>query len=210
MAHWSVAVLLSALVGLSRASTVDIDGLVEDGEDRTIFTSGGTYYIALNTTYLLYYTLLAGTLLLAFIALSSLLGGSAEEPTGYGQQYGYSNFKRKQDGPFNSRTRRQAEDEFARQLNILAEAFSKYEVEKSGCQQMVACASSSSRKTGNQLAKTVFTVMKSIENIENKDKLYGDDKYLKDIVEAFQHGSEGNSCSKYQDLCGSDKSTGYY
>ena len=33
---------------------------LKEGEERTIFTSGGTYYIALNTTYLIYYSFLAG------------------------------------------------------------------------------------------------------------------------------------------------------
>jgi len=59
---WRLAVLLCCC-GLARAAVVDIDGVEEeeDGEARTVFTSGGTYYIALNTTYLLYYSLLLGT-----------------------------------------------------------------------------------------------------------------------------------------------------
>ena len=61
MARWSSVFLFLVIIGLTKASTVDIDGFEEeDGEERTIFTSGGTYYIALNTTYLLYYSLLAG------------------------------------------------------------------------------------------------------------------------------------------------------
>ena len=60
MARWSSLFLL-CVIGLAKASTIDIDGFEEeDGEERTVFTSGGTYYIALNTTYLLYYSLLAG------------------------------------------------------------------------------------------------------------------------------------------------------
>ena len=60
MARWSSLFLL-CVIGLAQATTIDIDGLEEeDGEERTVFTSGGTYYIALNTTYLLYYSLLAG------------------------------------------------------------------------------------------------------------------------------------------------------
>merc|ERR1739848_164593 len=89
MARWS-SLLLLCVIGLAKASTIDIDGFEEeDGEERTVFTSGGTYYIALNTTYLLYYSLLAGTLLLAGLALSGLFTGSAESSSGYGQQYGY-------------------------------------------------------------------------------------------------------------------------
>ena len=39
---------------------MSLDSDYEDGEERTIFTSGGTYYLALNTTYLLWYALLLG------------------------------------------------------------------------------------------------------------------------------------------------------
>merc|ERR1711874_726248 len=83
MARWSSLFMLF-VINLAKATTIDIDGLEEeDGEERTVFTSGGTYYIALNTTYLLYYSLLAG------LALSGLFTGSAESTSGYGQQYGY-------------------------------------------------------------------------------------------------------------------------
>ena len=52
-----LVVLASGLV----SATTELDDLMtEDGEGRTIFTSGGTYYLALNTTFLIYYTLLAG------------------------------------------------------------------------------------------------------------------------------------------------------
>ena len=82
--------LLLPLLGLVSATTIDIDGVEEpeDGDARTVFTSGGTYYIALNTTFLLYYSVLAGALLLAILALSGAFS-SAESTSGYGQQYGY-------------------------------------------------------------------------------------------------------------------------
>lgn len=74
---WRLAVLLCCC-GLARAAVVDIDGVEEeeDGEARTVFTSGGTYYIALNTTYLLYYSLLLGTTVhftLAFVRQTGLV-----------------------------------------------------------------------------------------------------------------------------------------
>ena len=73
---WRLAVLLCCC-GLARAAVVDIDGVEEeDGEARTVFTSGGTYYIALNTTYLLYYSLLLGTSVhftLAFVRQTGLI-----------------------------------------------------------------------------------------------------------------------------------------
>ena len=82
--------ILFPLLGLVSATTIDIDGVEEpeDGDARTVFTSGGTYYIALNTTFLLYYSVLAGALLLAILALSGAFS-SAESTSGYGQQYGY-------------------------------------------------------------------------------------------------------------------------
>ena len=58
----------------------------EDGEARTVFTSGGQYFIALNTTYLLLYSLLFGLGLLAALAIGSLFGGGGEpaQDTSYG------------------------------------------------------------------------------------------------------------------------------
>ena len=72
------------VIALARANTLQED--LEDGEERTIFTSGGTYYIALNTTYLLIWSLLLGGLLLGALFLAGGSGASAE--SGYGSQYG--------------------------------------------------------------------------------------------------------------------------
>ena len=71
-------------------STVDLNEY-EDGEERTIFTSGGTYYIALNTTYLLLWSALLGALLLGALLLSS--GTGASTTGGYGS--GYSGYQQK-------------------------------------------------------------------------------------------------------------------
>ena len=69
------------LLALAQATDLDsYDG--EDGEERTIFTSGGTYYIALNTTYLLLWSLLLGGLLLGALFLAGGSGASAD--SGYG------------------------------------------------------------------------------------------------------------------------------
>ena len=89
--------LLLLLAGAATAdiSLEDVDVETEEGEGRTVFTSGGTYYIALNTTYLLYYGIIAGSLLLGGLLLSGLLtgGSGAASTAGYGQ--GYQNrFKR--------------------------------------------------------------------------------------------------------------------
>ena len=66
----------------------------EEGEERTIFTSGGTYYLALNTTYLLWWSLLLGGLLLGALFLSSGGGASAGAGAGYG---GYQQLQQRGD-----------------------------------------------------------------------------------------------------------------
>jgi len=205
MARWS-SLLLLCVIGLAKASTIDIDGFEEeDGEERTVFTSGGTYYIALNTTYLLYYSLLAGTLLLAGLALSGLFTGSAESSSGYGQQYGYQQKQGQGQGGF-ARNKRYAEG-FTDQLNLLAEAFHKYEIdETNGCQLYVACESSDvakHRKNG-PLAKTVYHAMRKISEPQNA-RLYEDDKYLMDIMSAFKIGSSGQSCQQFRKQCRKEK-----
>jgi len=210
MGRWSSLFLL-CVIGLAKASTIDIDGFEEeDGEERTVFTSGGTYYIALNTTYLLYYSLLAGTLLLAGLALSSLFTGSAESTSGYGQQYGYQQgYQQKSGGQQQqgfARNKRYAEG-FTDQLNLLAEAFHKYEIdETNGCQLYVACESSdvSMHKKNGPLAKTVYHAMTKIADPQNT-RLYEDDKYLMDIMSAFKIGSSGQSCQQFRKQCRKDK-----
>ena len=103
--------LLLCLLAFARATTIDINGVEEneeEGEGRTIFTSGGTYYIALNTTFLLYYSLIAGALLLAGLALSGVFSGSAES-TGYGQRLGQGVHQRVgAEEAYSSRAKRQA------------------------------------------------------------------------------------------------------
>lgn len=59
----------------------------EEGEERTVFTSNGNYFIALNTTYLLLYATLFGIGLLAALAISALFGAASSDDGGYG--YGH-------------------------------------------------------------------------------------------------------------------------
>ena len=74
-------------MALARAGATELESYdEEDGEERTIFTSGGTYYIALNTTYLLLWSLLLGGILLGALFLAGGSGASAD--SGYGTQYG--------------------------------------------------------------------------------------------------------------------------
>merc|ERR550519_2286584 len=127
--HLFLPLLLLATTTL--ATTIDIDGVEEseeDGDARTVFTSGGTYYIALNTTFLLYYSVLAGALLLAILALSGAFS-SAESTSGYGQQYGYQQqqYQQRAGAEEGYRNKRQAfSSDFTDQLHLLADAFNKY------------------------------------------------------------------------------------
>lgn len=71
-----------------------VSGVGADGEERTVFTSGGNYFIALNTTYLLFYAALFGIGLLTALALASLFAPAAPAASasgyGYQQSSGYS------------------------------------------------------------------------------------------------------------------------
>ena len=83
------------VVSCARASSLSSWGEAEEeGEERTIFTSGGTYYLALNTTYLLWWSLLLGGLLLGALFLSSGGGASAGAGAGYG---GYQQLQQRGD-----------------------------------------------------------------------------------------------------------------
>jgi len=199
-----VFVIFAIVFPAARASVVDLEGVEEEGEERTIFTSGGTYYIALNTTYLLIWSLLLGGLLLGALFLSGGAGASAD--SGYGS--GYSGYQQRQDHHQGfHRTRRQADQDFTEQLNRLAEAFHKYEIDEAqGCQLYVACESSNVAQhyKNGPLAKTVYTVMRTISAPENSH-LYEDDKYLQDILQAFKAGSSGESCEYFRKQCRKDK-----
>jgi len=198
--------VISTLVSVN-ATDLSLDSDVEDGEERTIFTSGGTYYLALNTTYLLWYALLLGGLLLGALFLTSQ-GGASSQSGGYGSQYGYQQKSSNEDfSGFGGRQRRQADWDFTEQLNRLAEAFHKYEIDEAqGCQLYVACESSNvalHAKNG-PLAKTVHTIMRSISQPENSH-LYEDDKYLMDILQAFEVGNSGQACDYFRKQCRKDK-----
>merc|ERR1719510_97678 len=186
--------LLLPMLGMVSAATIDINGVEEpepeDGDARTVFTSGGTYYIALNTTFLLYYSVLAGALLLALLALSGAFN-SAESTSGYGQQYGYQQqYQQRAGAEEGYRNKRQAySSDFTDQLHLLADAFNKYEVNETTCQLYVACESAHTHlhEKHGKLAKIVHQVMKNIEKPENME-LYQDDAYLMDILEASRLG----------------------
>merc|ERR1719151_133759 len=200
--------LLLPMLGMVSATTIDINGVEEpepeDGDARTVFTSGGTYYIALNTTFLLYYSVLAGALLLAILALSGAFS-SAESTSGYGQQYGYQQqqYQQRAGAEEGYRNKRQAfSSDFTDQLHLLADAFNKYEVNETTCQLYVACESAHAHlhEKHGKLAKIVHQVMKNIEKPETVE-LYQDDAYLMDILDGFKIGASGQSCSHLRKSC---------
>ena len=74
------------LLGLASAMADSVlDNMEAQDTARTVFTSGGTYYLALNTTYLIYYGILLGLGVLALIAVMGL-GGDEPQSYGHGQQ----------------------------------------------------------------------------------------------------------------------------
>ena len=88
----SILLLFVCLSAAKAFDTTDLDVEAEDGEERTVFTSNGNYYIALNTTYLLLYATLFGIGLLAALAISALFGAASSDDSGYGygqQSSGY-------------------------------------------------------------------------------------------------------------------------
>jgi len=197
--HLSVGVGI-LLLGLVSANDLDF---VEEGEERTIFTSGGTYYIALNTTYLIYYSFLAGIIVLGGVLLSSLFG-EPEASGGYGQ---YQN-KRADYQQDAYRQKRDAYDySFTEQVVLLADAFKKYGLQQEvGCQLYVACESGkiAQHKKNGRLAKEVHTLLSGMTRAEN-EPFYKNDGYLKDLFSSFKIGSIGSSCAKFRKQCRKNK-----
>ena len=85
------ALALCFCSSLVTASSV-LDNEEAQKEARTVFTSGGTYYLALNTTYLIYYGIIIGLGLLAAFALASV-GTTSSASSGYGSgQYSRNSY----------------------------------------------------------------------------------------------------------------------
>jgi len=192
----------------------DLDQQEEYDREERIFTSGGT--LNLNATSLQTLgALLAATLLGILTLLAFAPKGSSSSSSGYGQSYGSSGHRA--GGPeydfyedefsYRRRSGSGLVDGFTDQLNLLAEAFHKYEIdETNGCQLYVACESSDiakHRKNG-ALAKTVYHAMRKISEPQNA-RLYEDDKYLMDIMSAFKIGSSGQSCQQFRKQCRKEK-----
>ena len=88
--------LLAFLAALTKAESV-LDNFEGQQEAKTFFTSGGNYYLALNTTYLIYYGILAGLAALAALAIGAAFfsGGGKAQSSSYGSQNsGYNSYQR--------------------------------------------------------------------------------------------------------------------
>merc|ERR1712172_156614 len=199
-------IFTSYLVSLSSASDPSLDD--DDDEGRQIFTSGGTAFIALNQTFALLAAALLGASLLGLLFLLGTNPGAGADQGGYGGGgSGYGSGYGGGSGYGSHKTRREANWDFTEQLNRLAEAFHKYEIDEAqGCQLYVACESSNVAQhyKNGPLAKTVYTVMRTIAAPENSH-LYEDDKYLQDILQAFKAGERGESCDYFRKQCRKDK-----
>jgi len=191
----------------------DLDLQEEYNREERIFTSGGT--LNLNATNLQTLGALLAATLLGILTLLAFAPRASASSSGYGQSYGSSGHRNGgpefdfYDEEFGYRRRSGAGlvDGFTDQLNLLAEAFHKYEIdETNGCQLYVACESSDvakHRKNG-PLAKTVYHAMRKISEPQNA-RLFEDDKYLMDIMSAFKIGSSGQSCQQFRKQCRKEK-----
>merc|ERR1712018_351242 len=134
-------ILLTCFV-ISEATSVNFKNSEgAEKQARTIFTSGGTYFLALNTTYLNYYGILLGTATLALVALSGILGGGSSTSP-YGSQSGYSRFGQDYDQHFHHQRQRRGvtwEYDVASKMAQLENAFKKYQVEEAECEMYIAC-----------------------------------------------------------------------
>merc|ERR1719278_1201811 len=210
----STLLLLASLACVS-GFAIDLEDEYDDFErEGRIFTSGGS--LNLNSTFL---TAAAGLLAAGLLGLLALLAFAPRTSSsssggygGYGSQRNSQDYYDYADGDdFGYRRRSGPElvDDFTEQLNRLAEAFHKYEIDEAqGCQLYVACESSvvAHHYKNGPLAKTVYHVMRNIAAPESSH-LYEDDKYLQDILQAFKSGSDsaGQSCEYFRKQCRKDK-----
>jgi len=197
--------LLLLLLGVATAEQLtDQELSVEDSdEERSLFTSEGSYYIALNTTYLILGTLFIGAAVLAAYLLSSL--GESEPPVvGFEEPlYSRGDFEGHKGHPHRHRGRRNAFDaNLNNQVALLSQAFQKYEVTEAGCKLYVACESSrvNTVEKRGKLAKLVSQILSNIDE-SGKEEMFEDNVYMKDMMAAFKIGSIGSDCSTFRKEC---------
>jgi len=165
---------------------------------RTIFTSGGTYYLALNTTYLIYYGILIGLGLLAAFALASIgAPSSTSSYNSYGSQY--SRASHIEGDEFLIQRQKRYIDDIASKMAQLEQAFKKYQVEEAECEMYIACEASQVQRIeeNGPLARIVYDILSTFNR--SKDGHKWDDR-MDGLVKAFEFGT-GASASGQVDPC---------
>jgi len=191
-----VFVFGSCLVSMATASSVFDNEQAQD-QARTVFTSGGTYYLALNTTYLIYYGILIGLGLLAVFAMASI--GAPSQAAGYGQSSGqYSRYSTADSEEFLHRQRRYAED-IASKMAQLEQAFKKYQVEEAECEMYIACEASQVQRIDENgpLARIVYDILSTFNRAKDGHKW---DDRMDGLVQAFEYGTGAQTADPCQPL----------
>lgn len=105
-------------------------------EQRTIFTSGGSMYLGLNTTTLVLAAV--AVLALVFVALVVLpASGLLDDVSSSGYQQRYDQYYQQQEQPY--RTKRSYNENMVTKMLQLEQIFKKYEVEEDECRAYIAC-----------------------------------------------------------------------
>jgi len=193
-----VFVFGSCLISMASASSVFDNEKAQD-QARTVFTSGGTYYLALNTTYLIYYGILIGLGLLAVFAMASIGAPTQSAGYSYGQSSGqYSRYSQADSEEFLHRQRRYAED-IASKMAQLEQAFKKYQVEEAECEMYIACEASQVQRIDENgpLARIVYDILSTFNRAKDGHKW---DDRMDGLVQAFEYGTGAQSTDPCQPL----------
>jgi len=187
-----------------------LENKVAEGQAKTFFSSGGNYYLALNTTYLIYYGVLLGLALLALLALAPLFGGSSAD-SGYGYQHYQQRFGQENpNSDFHQHQRQRRgfawDSDVAGKMAQLENAFKKYQVEEAECEMYIACeASQVNRHEANgPLAKQVYDILSEFNRAKDGHKW---DDRISGLVQAFEYGSgayyagQTDACQPLRNKC---------
>jgi len=186
------------LVACVKADSV-LDDFDAQSEAKTFFTSGGTYYLALNTTYLIYYGILLGIGVMALIAITQLGGDEAAHPYSSNNQY-----RREGDASeeefYHDRQRRAAHtQDVATKLAQLDSALKKYQVEEAECELFIACEASQVHRLeeNGPLAKIVNEIFSTMNPEKNYPKMTD---RMANLFQSFQYGTNAYQSGQY-DAC---------
>jgi len=190
--------LFCLIIACAKADSV-LDDFEAQSEAKTFFTSGGTYYLALNTTYLIYYGILLGIGVMALIAITQLGGDEA-------QSYGNSNNQYQRQGDaseeefYDHRQKRAAyTHDVATKLAQLDSALKKYQVEEAECEMFIACEASQVHRLeeNGPLAKIVYEIFSTMNPEKNYPKM---DDRMANLFQSFQYGTNAYQSGQY-DAC---------